>query len=160
TFVGDQAAALTELFAQRMDWWGRGDPREMLAENPALAEHYVPLVFDQAKDGNLFVMWSCGKPALRAAAVRQALTACFGRRFLVEKLMKGVGRPAASWFRWGSKEYPQEEALPFAPQHARELLAAARAAGAPPLERVEIGFEGRQELHRRLLEAAVPAFAE
>lgn len=156
-FVPDAATRLALARRQELDWLSAPDPEDLLRRHPSLAAWFRPLRFDHLHLGHVLVVWNLRRPPLDRPEVRRALARCFDRVAIARDLMHGAGRPAASWFKEPSEQAPELRPITFAPERAaRELRAAGIDAG---WLRVGLVHASTEDLHRRIVELARPAFA-
>jgi peptide/nickel transport system substrate-binding protein len=159
-FITDRAARFAAWRNQQIDWHYDADPERLLAQNPETARRYQLHRYDPVSKGHEMGVWNHEKPHLRDKRVRRALTMLFNREDIGQKLLHGLGTPAVAWFKPGQPEYPARlRPWPFDPDAARKLLAEAGYTSAKPLTVEILAIQG-QDLYRRILEAAAPAFEQ
>jgi peptide/nickel transport system substrate-binding protein len=119
-FVPDDAAQINALLA------GDGDLGTFFAYSdvPTLEEAGIDIVAVQSgyNEGWYMLLGETGHPALKDVRVRQALAYGFDRASLVEDLLLGLTKPAATY--WDNTPYanPDIEPYPYDPAMAVALL--------------------------------------
>ncbi len=157
-FVQDPAAQMALLRQEQLDWLV-GDVRGIAAADAAIAENYRIVVYDPPTMGHFMVAWNCREGPLADPRVRRALAMLFDRDAIAQRLLNGDAEPAATWFKPGRPEVPNDLApRVHDPASAREALRAAGYGADHPL-RIEIVGAAQEPLHRRILELAQASFA-
>lgn len=159
-FTADADALRAMVRDQAVDWYFTADPHGLLLQEPRLARHYVPLVYDHERLGHYMVVWNHGRGALGDARVRRALTMLFDREAISKTVFGGHARVATSWWKPGTENYPKGRApLPFDPAAARQLLLAAGAVAEDRRLRLEViyGTESGFPYPRQIFELAQDA---
>ena len=99
------------------------DPKFNLVTAPIARIHYIAI--DSSRDESPFVK-ADGKNPLKDPRIRKALSLAINRTAIVERLLHGVGEPAAQvlpdTFEGGVQDLPVD---PYDPEAAQELLAQA-----------------------------------
>ncbi|MCA8943408.1 MAG: ABC transporter substrate-binding protein [Planctomycetes bacterium] len=134
---------------------GSYDFDALLEREPRLRENYRLFTYDKLRQQTFVVIWSCRRPPFDSADVRRALTMLFDRQKLCDRVFNGYARIPQSWFRAGSEfAAPELRPLPFDPENARKLLAAA----GPERPVVEIFAPSGVEMFQQILELSVDDF--
>ncbi len=158
-FLADRSAAFTALLERQIDWYAGPDAGRLLVTQPALAADYRRVDYDYLNLGFLGVEWNLQRPALRDPRVRRALGMLFDRQAIATELLGGAARPAAAFYKPGTKSHPDDLLpLPFDPAAARRLLREAGVAGADgaPL-RLRVLLPAGADVYRRTMTLAVAA---
>ncbi len=155
----DPTARMAELRAGRLDLLADDGVAAVHATDEGVRARFQLVDYTSPSLGHHMVIWNTRRPPFDDARVRRALSALFDREAIVDRLLRGRGAPAASWFRPGDPEYPAPpRAVPFDPEAARQMLLAASSAwSARP---VEILVADASSLQRQILEQAIPAFEQ
>jgi peptide/nickel transport system substrate-binding protein len=122
-FITDTTAALTLLKNGEVDFVPRLDPIQYVdqTKRPAFEKSFVKTTYDIGS--RVFITWNNDRPLFKDKRVRQAMSLLIDRQQIIQAVLFGLGKPAASMFPPSSpNSNPAVKSPPYDPQGAATLL--------------------------------------
>lgn len=120
-FPSDPTQPWLQFLAREFDWFPDSDLTKATADDPALAEDFRRVVYDNPLYGPVLMHWNLRR--LPDPKVRRALGMLFDRDTIASGYYRGAAVPAATFFRPGDGCCPPDlQPLPFDMATARQML--------------------------------------